>query len=122
VACTWSIFLASYWSARFGTFLLAPPLLLICRRILQTIANSRQTQQAKQLLSLVNYTPLVISNSSQKQASIIMMPFKFGTQEILQDKFFLQGHLKNLKTCRGPYLGLDLYVPKSQIYLVTQSL
>ncbi len=38
--------------------------------------------------------------------------------------FLKEGHLKNIKTCRDPYFGLDLskHVNKYPIHLVTQSL
>jgi hypothetical protein len=73
------LFLSSYWSAGFGTFLQAPALLSNwledfdeCTPMAGKLTNetpitlSEAPAAGQQLLSLVKYTPLVTSNGSQK--------------------------------------------------------
>jgi hypothetical protein len=132
-------FLASYWSAGFGTFLhvsaLASHWLEDYANIMPTLEENDQymqrqpllvqyKQQANPLLLMHNYTPLLISrNFKNKQITFLKLrKLAFTERNTLLPHKIIKSleHLKNLKWPR------PLFRPKTshtcQIHLVRQSL
>jgi hypothetical protein len=134
-------FLASYCSAGIGAFLQVSALLSIGSRFEQVLRQRRRKtthttptlsaiQAANQstvhvLLSMHNYTPLVISRNDKNKQPTVLSPSKLAltARNTLYVSKSLE-HPSNLKN--GPFLylvlKLTLHVIKSQIHLVRQAL
>jgi hypothetical protein len=92
-------FLASYWSAGFGTFLHVSAL---ASHWLEDRANftPRYKQQANPFLSMNNFIPLVISMNDKKQLTILSQCKLALTSGINFLRYRIIG--KKLKTSRVP--------------------
>ena len=94
--------------------------------ILRRFRIIRRNQQAALHSALFKFTPLVISGDWQKYAANIIKPTQTGINREKSSFCIIKSSnpQKNLKTSCVPYLGLDLsiFVIKSQIHLVRQSL